>query len=101
MLRPVPARGLVADVMAHSHRARREDGDVGAALALQLQLRALEARADLVVADAETALDGSVPRILEPGDLALSPLLELFGSGGVVAVAIDDHVSSSQLARHV
>src|SRR6266487_7157925 len=44
-------------------------------------------------------------RILEPGDLALAPFLELLGSGGVVAVAIDDHDApffpSTQYARHV
>src|SRR5439155_21650014 len=101
MLRPVPARGLVADVMAHTHCTRREDRNVGAAVSLQLQLRALEARADRVVADSEAPLDGSMLRILEPGDLPLAPFLELLGSGRVVAVAIDDHVSSTQLARHV
>src|SRR2546425_7960670 len=78
--------------MAHAHRARREDGDVGAALALQLQLRALEARADLVVVDAERALRRDVLGILQRRDLALAQFLELPGSGGVVAVAIDDHL---------
>src|SRR5207245_2007910 len=72
--------------MAHAHRARREDGDVGAALALQLQLRALEARADLVVVDAERALRRDVLGILQRRDLALAPLLELAGRGVVVCV---------------
>jgi hypothetical protein len=42
--------------VAHPHCARREDRQVGAALALDLELRALEAFADLVVADRERAL---------------------------------------------
>ena len=54
-LRPVLARRLVADVMRHRRRARREDREVGAALALELELRAFEALADLVVADARAA----------------------------------------------
>ena len=54
--RPVQAGRRVADVVRHRRRARREDRDVGAALALQLQLRALEALADLVVADVDGAL---------------------------------------------
>src|SRR5712691_2626821 len=78
--------------MAHAHRARREDGGVGAALALQLQLGAFEARPDLVVADAERALRRDVLGIRQRRDLALAPFLELLRSGGVVAVAIDDHL---------
>ena len=56
MLGPVPAGGLVADVMPHGAGARREDRDVGATRALQLELRILEAVADLVVADRDAAL---------------------------------------------
>ena len=43
---------LVADVMRHRRGARREDRQVGAALALQLQLVLFDALADLIVADA-------------------------------------------------
>jgi hypothetical protein len=50
-LRPFEAHALVADVMAHAGSARREDRDIGAALALQLELRAFEAVPDLVVGD--------------------------------------------------
>ena len=56
VLGPVPARGLVADVMTHGAGARREDRHVGAARALQLELRVLETVADLVVADGDAAL---------------------------------------------
>ena len=40
--------------MAHAGGARRKDRDVGAALALQFQLRAFEARANLIVGDAQS-----------------------------------------------
>ena len=50
VLGPVKAGRRVADVVRHRRRARREDRDVGAALALELQLRALQALANLVVA---------------------------------------------------
>src|SRR4029077_7600489 len=46
--RPFDARRRVADVVRHRARSRREDRDVGAALALHLELRAFETRADLV-----------------------------------------------------
>ena len=49
--RPVRADRGVADVVLHRARARREERDVGAPLALQLQLGLLQAVADLVVAD--------------------------------------------------
>ena len=94
VLGPVAARGFVADVMAHPHRTRREDGEVGAALALLLELRALEARADLVVADSERSLGRRVLGILQRRDLALAPFLQLLRGGGVVAVAVDDHALS-------
>src|SRR5689334_25206334 len=48
-LRPFEAHALVADMVAHAGGARREDGQIGAALALQLELVLLDALADLVV----------------------------------------------------
>ena len=51
VLGPGDTGGLVADVMAHPARAGREDGQVRAALALEPELRAFEAFADLVVGD--------------------------------------------------
>ena len=56
VLRPVQARGRIADVVGHRRGARREDRDVGAALALKLQLRVLQALTNLVVADVDGAL---------------------------------------------
>ena len=51
VLGPEPAGVDVADVVAHPRRPRREQGEVGAPLALEPQLGALEAGPDLVVAD--------------------------------------------------
>src|ERR1700728_4506354 len=48
-LRPFERDALVADVMAHAGSARREDSQVGAALALQSELILLNAFADLIV----------------------------------------------------
>jgi hypothetical protein len=49
--------------MRHPGRPGREDGDVGAALALELELRLLQRLADLVVADAERPLRADARRI--------------------------------------
>ena len=82
---------LVADVMRHAGGARREDREVGAALALELELRALQALADLVVADAEVLVGGAARRVGQAGELAVAEDLELLRRGRVVAVAVDDH----------
>ena len=65
VLGPVQARRRVPDVMRHRRRARREDRDVAPPLALELQLRALEALADLVVADVDGALGPRGRRVLQ------------------------------------
>ena len=53
------AGGGIADVMPHAARARREDGEVGAAVALEPELRALEAFAELVIADSQRVFCGA------------------------------------------
>ena len=58
---------------------------------LQLELRALDALADLVVARSSSGRDGSLRRVLERGDLLLAKAVELLRRGRVVAVAVDDH----------
>ena len=93
--RPVEAGAGVADVMRHRRRARREDRDVGAAIALELQL-GLDALAQLVVGDLD-ADPAQASRIVQPGDLRVAECLELFRGSGVVPVAIDDHEQSSIL----
>jgi len=58
----------------HAGGARGEDGEVGAALALQFELRALQALADLVVADAEVLVGGTPGGICQRRELAVKRL---------------------------
>ncbi len=90
-LRPGEAHVIVADVMAHPHRARREDGEIGAALALKLELCAFDALADFVVGSLERGLGGLFCRVFQIVHLLLAPSQQVFRLGRVVAVAIDDH----------
>jgi hypothetical protein len=55
-LGPVPVGGLTADMMCHGRRARRKNGQVGAALTLQLELRTLDALAQLIIAHLQPCL---------------------------------------------
>jgi hypothetical protein len=57
----------------------------------QLELRALDALAYLVVADAQRCLGRSPGRIVDRGNLLLAILEQPLRLGCVVAVAIDDH----------
>ncbi len=91
--RPLEARGFVADVVRHEARPRREERDVGAALALHPELRALEALPDLVVADDERGAGGRLARVADRGDLLLAPGLERRRRRRVVSVTVDDHRS--------
>ena len=91
MFCPVLARGFIANVVSHTDGAGRKDGDVRAAFALHLQLRALQALADLVVGDAKRTLGRNMIRILQALLLGLAVRIELLGGGGVVAVTIDNH----------
>src|SRR5262249_25486532 len=91
---PLRADRRVADVVLHRARARREERDVAAPLPLQLQLGLLQAVADLVIADPELLL-GDV--LL--GDLPLAPVPQGLRRGRVVAVAVDDHRSSSSTVK--
>src|SRR5690606_18432064 len=95
MLGPRAARRLVADVVPHPARTRREQRDVGAPLPLELELIPLDAFPELIVADVQRALDRLMVRILRKlGLLLLAILAELLRSGRVMSVAIDDHRSS-------
>ena len=89
-LGPRETDGGIADVVAHAGRARREDGEVGAALALKCQLQ-LQALANLRVADVEARARRRPGCILPAGDLVLPKSLELPRRRRVVAVTIDDH----------
>src|SRR5262249_4770456 len=85
------AQVVVADMVAHTHGARREDGEIRAALALQLELRAFEALADFVVGHLQRRLRRLLGGLLDVVDLVLAPAQQVLGLGRVVAVAIDDH----------
>ena len=95
VLRPVQAGGRVADVMPHPRGARGKDRHIRAALALQLQLRPLEALPDLVVRDRNRAFLTRLRRVLERGDLRVAVRLQRLRRRRVVTVAIDDHRSRS------
>ena len=91
--RSMPGSSLRRRVVRHAGRARREDRHVGAALALELELRALEALADFVVGDADVRR-GRPPRRVRRAPTAGDR--ETHGAcrrGRVVAVAVDDHLT--------
>src|SRR5262249_873559 len=90
-LRPGQTHVVIADMVAHAHGTRREDGDVGAALALKLELRAFEALADLVVGHLQRRLGRLLGRLLDVLHLLLAPSQQVFRLGRVVAVAIGAH----------
>ena len=92
-LRPFEADALVADMMPHAGGTRREDRQIGAALALQLELVLLDAFADLVVGHFQRGARRHCRLVLGVGGrgLLLAEAMEVFGLGRVVAVAIDDH----------
>jgi hypothetical protein len=86
-LRPFGAGFRSADVMAHAAGSRREQRHVGAALALEFQLR-LHAFAQLIVADLQIGGRGLFRRILQRRDLSCAKHVQRLGLGGVVAVAV-------------
>src|SRR6185295_1285454 len=89
---------FVADVMRHCRGARREERDIRAAVALQLELVLLDRLANLVVADARRRRRGQA-RILQPRQLLVAELLMSVRSSGVVAVAVDDQHQTLPLLR--
>ena len=93
-LRPHQADAGIADVMGHAHRARRKDGQIGAALALEPELGALNAGAQFVVADAQRRRRRPLRRILQRRDLTLAEIVELVRFGRVMTVAVDDHTKT-------
>src|SRR5207244_11213856 len=85
-----------AELVAHPGGARREDRQVGAALALHLELTALDRLADLVVADCRARR-----RRFARGmrlDLLGAPGFVLTRGGCVVAVTVDDHGNAPSFA---
>src|ERR1700730_8200717 len=90
-LRPLQADAEIPDMMSHPHGARREDHQIGVALALELELGPLQPLPDLVVADLEPRPRGHLRAVLEGCDLLLPEPAEVFGFGRVMPVTIDDH----------
>ena len=90
-LRPAQAHVVVADVVTHAHGARRKDRQVGAPLALQLELRAFEALADLVVGNLQRRFGRLLGRLFDVVYLLLAPSQEVLRFGRVMSVAVDDH----------
>ena len=86
-LGPVAANQLRPEVVPHRGRLRREDGQVGAALALLLDLAILQTGADLLVADVHRTLR----RPAEVADLVGAIGAQGRRGGGVVAVDVDNH----------
>src|SRR5579862_4247444 len=87
--------------MAHAGSARRENRQIGAALALQLELVALDAFADFVVGHFQGRARRHRGLVLGVGrrGLLFAETMQVLGLGGVVAVAIDDHDGAPYRAR--
>ena len=92
-LRPFHADAFVADVVPHARGAGREDGQVGAALPLQLELVLLDALPDLVIRHLQLRPRRHLALVFGFGGLGLlrAKAMQVLGLGGVVAVAVDDH----------
>ena len=88
--RPGARDGLVAEVMPHGRGARREHGEIRAALLLQPQLVLLDGFPDLVIRD------GAGPgrrctRVLQARELRIAEFLMSGRRRRVMTVAVDDH----------
>src|SRR6516162_6400861 len=79
----------VAQMVPHAGGARRKDRQIGAALALHLELAIGDRLADFVVGNSRTRWRRFAGLVCL--DLLAAPPLVLAGRGGVMAVAIDDH----------
>src|ERR1700722_4171196 len=98
-LGPAAAGGLIADVVRHGGGARGENRQVRAAGALQLQLRILQAVANLIVADSCLRAQRDVDVGFQPCDLPVTELLQRGRRGRVMTVTIDDHVALVSISR--
>ena len=97
MLGPVLGGVGVADVVPHPAGPGGEDGEVRAPLRLHLQLGALQAVTDLLVGDVDQALGAGIHGILRQRRLLGVPIFaQSVRRGGVVAVAVDDHLAVFQ-----
>src|SRR5258708_19710862 len=75
-LRPFEAHAFVADMVRHAGRARREDRQAGAALALELELRAFDARTQFFIPDIQAAPRPPLLGALDGGNLVLAKVMQ-------------------------
>src|ERR1700674_5310817 len=87
---PGRAQFRVAYVMAHGGSAGRKNCDVGASLALKLQLCGLQFFANLIVADLRRRR--RLRGIAEGSDLLLAELDKSRRLGSVMSVTINNHL---------
>jgi hypothetical protein len=80
----------IANVVRHEAGAGAENRQIATALAHEFELVQLNRLAQFVVADDQFRHLGHAGRVFDAGDLAVTPVLQRFGRGGVVAVAVDD-----------
>src|SRR2546422_11596122 len=97
--RPLDAGRLSPDVMRHPGSARREDGEIAAALLLQLHLR-LDALDQLFIGNPQFIRRGFAHEVGEASELLVAEREQRLGLRGVVAVDVDDHVSRLSLPRN-
>ena len=94
----------VTDVMRHETGTRRKQRDVAATLSHQAQLVARYRFTQFVVADLQVRRPGHHGRVLDAGNLRLTPVLQRLGCGGVVTVTVNDewlfHVASCDPIVH-
>src|SRR5260370_7235883 len=91
-LRPFEAHAFVADMVRHAGRARREDRQAGAALALELELRAFDARTQFVIADIQGGPRRLLLGVLDGGNLVLAKLMHLLRLPFLVTFALHHHL---------
>ena len=80
----------IANVVRHEAGAGAENRQVAATLAHELELVQLNRLAQFVIADDQFGHFGHAGGVFDAGDLAIPPVFQRFGGGGVVAVAVDD-----------
>ena len=77
-------------MVRHEAGAGAENRQIAAALAHEFELVQLNRLAQLVVADDQFGHFGHAGGVFDAGDLAVAPVFQRLGGGGVVAVAVDD-----------
>src|SRR5689334_8076119 len=82
-------------MMRHAGGARREDGEIAAALSLELELR-LDRLPQHLVRDAEVCAGWPPHRVGKAGKLLVAELMQRLRLGRVVAVDVDDHLKLPQ-----